>query len=70
MPDAVIFAGNILVIDNPVVAYDPVADAWTTRQAPSPAGAIGINAAAAVNGKIYVFNPDQTLVYDPAAETP
>lgn len=67
-PAVAVVGNSILVVDAPVVQYDALADTWTVKQAPSP-GATGLTTAV-VADKVYVFEATDTLIYDPAKDTP
>ena len=68
-PSVVASSGKLFVLAAPVLAFDPASGAWTAMTAPSPGAAAG-PIAAETGGKIYVFKPATTLVYDPANDRP
>lgn len=60
--------GRLIAASTPPMAYAPSADSWTVGTAPFPSDSF--QAAVAIDGRIYVFSPTGTHVYDPTLDRP
>jgi K319L-like, PKD domain/Kelch motif len=68
-PTSVVVDGKIFSLLASTARFDPVANTWTTLEAP-PSGVSGRLSAASVGGRAFVFGPTATYVYEPSLDRP